>query len=158
MLAISGGECQSARVIHKELGRACVSCVCHVCVTCVSCVCHVCVTRQSTSYPPRHKKSAPADQKGELGLQIGHSMTAEDCFSTPNVVYLTHRICVQPHFGAVAQLGERLVRNEEVVGSIPISSTHPFIAPGRPKGFIWMPRKVLWRNCMRSSPAQPGVA
>jgi hypothetical protein len=25
--------------------------------------------------------------------------------------------------GAVAQLGERLVRNEEVVGSIPISST-----------------------------------
>jgi hypothetical protein len=27
--------------------------------------------------------------------------------------------------GAVAQLGERLVRNEEVVGSIPISSTNP---------------------------------
>ena len=26
-------------------------------------------------------------------------------------------------FGAVAQLGERFVRNEEVVGSIPISST-----------------------------------
>ncbi len=26
-------------------------------------------------------------------------------------------------WGAVAQLGERLVRNEEVVGSIPISST-----------------------------------
>ena len=29
--------------------------------------------------------------------------------------------------GAVAQLGERLVRNEEVVGSIPISSTHPML-------------------------------
>ena len=26
-------------------------------------------------------------------------------------------------FGAVAQLGERLVRNEEVSGSIPLSST-----------------------------------
>ena len=28
-----------------------------------------------------------------------------------------------PIFGRVAQLGERLVRNEEVVGSIPITST-----------------------------------
>src|SRR4051812_44090338 len=28
-------------------------------------------------------------------------------------------------FGAVAQLGERLVRNEEVSGSIPLSSTIP---------------------------------
>jgi hypothetical protein len=28
-----------------------------------------------------------------------------------------------PAFGAVAQLGERLVRNEEVSGSIPLSST-----------------------------------
>ena len=28
--------------------------------------------------------------------------------------------------GDVAQLGERLVRNEEVVGSIPIISTSPF--------------------------------
>ena len=28
-----------------------------------------------------------------------------------------------PDFGAVAQLGERLVRNEEVSGSIPLSST-----------------------------------
>jgi hypothetical protein len=28
-----------------------------------------------------------------------------------------------PHGGAVAQLGERLVRNEEVRGSIPLSST-----------------------------------
>ena len=28
--------------------------------------------------------------------------------------------------GAIAQLGERLVRNEEVIGSIPISSTNFF--------------------------------
>ena len=30
---------------------------------------------------------------------------------------------VNPFYGRVAQLGERLVRNEEVVGSIPITST-----------------------------------
>ncbi len=29
---------------------------------------------------------------------------------------------VIPFYGRVAQLGERLVRNEEVVGSIPITS------------------------------------
>ena len=29
---------------------------------------------------------------------------------------------VNPFYGRVAQLGERLVRNEEVVGSIPITS------------------------------------
>ena len=29
----------------------------------------------------------------------------------------------KPFYGRVAQLGERLVRNEEVVGSIPITST-----------------------------------
>ena len=28
--------------------------------------------------------------------------------------------------GAVAQLGERIVRNDEVRGSIPLSSTNPF--------------------------------
>jgi hypothetical protein len=28
-------------------------------------------------------------------------------------------------FGAIAQLGERIVRNDEVVGSIPTSSTIP---------------------------------
>ena len=36
----------------------------------------------------------------------------------PNVVW----------WGAVAQLGERLVRNEEVSGSIPLSSTKKLIA------------------------------
>ena len=30
-------------------------------------------------------------------------------------------------FGAVAQLGERLVRNEEASGSIPLSSTIPLV-------------------------------
>jgi hypothetical protein len=30
-----------------------------------------------------------------------------------------------PTVGAVAQLGERLVRNEEVSGSIPLGSTNP---------------------------------
>jgi hypothetical protein len=30
----------------------------------------------------------------------------------------------QPASGAVAQLGERLVRNEEATGSIPVSSTN----------------------------------
>jgi hypothetical protein len=29
-----------------------------------------------------------------------------------------------PHRGAIAQLGERIVRNDEVVGSIPTSSTN----------------------------------
>ena len=32
---------------------------------------------------------------------------------------------VQPACGAIAQLGERIVRNDEVVGSIPTSSTNP---------------------------------
>jgi hypothetical protein len=34
--------------------------------------------------------------------------------------FLTHRQ------GAIAQLGERIVRNDEVVGSIPTSSTNSF--------------------------------
>ena len=33
------------------------------------------------------------------------------------------KVTLLPIFGRVAQLGERLVRNEEVVGSIPITST-----------------------------------
>lgn len=33
------------------------------------------------------------------------------------------KVILLPIFGRVAQLGERLVRNEEVVGSIPITST-----------------------------------
>jgi hypothetical protein len=34
-----------------------------------------------------------------------------------------------PTSGAVAQLGERLVRNEEATGSIPVSSTKPKAQP-----------------------------
>ena len=33
--------------------------------------------------------------------------------------------CASDRFGAVAQMGERLVRNEEVRGSIPLGSTKP---------------------------------
>ena len=29
------------------------------------------------------------------------------------------------HYGAIAQLGERIVRNDEVVGSLPTRSTNP---------------------------------
>jgi hypothetical protein len=35
--------------------------------------------------------------------------------------------CFPPR-GAIAQLGERLVRNEEVIGSIPISSTKSLLS------------------------------
>ena len=36
-------------------------------------------------------------------------------------------VCERVWWGAVAQLGERLVRNEEVSGSIPLSSTNKTI-------------------------------
>ena len=38
-----------------------------------------------------------------------------------------------PFCGAIAQLGERLVRNEEVSGSIPLSSTNPVPAKSTPQ-------------------------
>ena len=37
---------------------------------------------------------------------------------------LIKSLCTFPHSGAIAQLGERIVRNDEVVGSIPTSSTN----------------------------------
>ncbi len=40
-----------------------------------------------------------------------------------------------PLSGAVAQLGERVVRNDEVVGSIPIGSTISFRSAFRNQGF-----------------------
>ena len=46
--------------------------------------------------------------------------------------------------GAVAQLGERLVRNEKVVGSIPISSTN--LIAGIRKSFC----EYLQRDCSSS--------
>jgi hypothetical protein len=39
------------------------------------------------------------------------------------VLCLRKRCAMRVWWGAVAQLGERLVRNEEVSGSIPLSST-----------------------------------
>jgi hypothetical protein len=39
---------------------------------------------------------------------------------------LRKRCAMRVWWGAVAQLGERLVRNEEVSGSIPLSSTNIF--------------------------------
>src|SRR5580658_2276821 len=36
---------------------------------------------------------------------------------------LIKSLCTFPHSGAIAQLGERIVRNDEVVGSSPTSST-----------------------------------
>src|SRR5580700_6888709 len=37
---------------------------------------------------------------------------------------LIKSLCTFPHSGAIAQLGERIVRNDEVVGSSPTSSTN----------------------------------
>ena len=39
-------------------------------------------------------------------------------------VRMSERYPVRPTDGAIAQLGERIVRNDEVVGSIPTSSTN----------------------------------
>jgi hypothetical protein len=44
-----------------------------------------------------------------------------------------------PPYGAIAQLGERIVRNDEVVGSIPTSSTIFF----RREGFSPIPCCVV---------------
>ncbi len=41
----------------------------------------------------------------------------------PTALCLRKRCAMCVWWGAVAQLGERLVRNEEVSGSIPLSST-----------------------------------
>src|SRR5262245_25559429 len=43
--------------------------------------------------------------------------------------------------GAIAQLGERVVRNDEVGGSIPPGSTTP-----RPSGYAWLPAKPAGRR------------
>ena len=51
-----------------------------------------------------------------------------------------------PSDGAVAQLGERLVRNEEVVGSIPISSTDSvfgcFMRSSPARLYVAQPRQI----------------
>src|SRR5580704_6384823 len=57
------------------------------------------------------------------------------------------RLSTRRHFtrrsGAIAQLGERVVRNDEVGGSIPPGSTTL-----RPSGFAWRSREM---------PVQPGA-
>ena len=45
------------------------------------------------------------------------------CKGSSTAVGLRKRWVIRVGWGAVAQLGERLVRNEEVSGSIPLSST-----------------------------------
>lgn len=42
----------------------------------------------------------------------------------PKILDLFPSICTGRSIGVVAQLGERIVRNDEVVGSIPINSTN----------------------------------
>ena len=59
-------------------------------------------------------------------------------FNRPSGIHLQNHACrrirrtavkikkqIHPPFGAIAQLGERIVRNDEVVGSSPTSSTNP---------------------------------
>ena len=57
--------------------------------------------------------------------------------------------------GAVAQLGERCVRNAEVEGSIPFRSTNP--ANGRKYPPFFMPRQCAARAC-RSCPGGTHLA
>src|SRR3989304_7588708 len=57
--------------------------------------------------------------------------------------------------GAVAQLGERCVRNAEVEGSIPFRSTNP--ANGRKYRPFFMPRQCAARAC-RSCPGGTHLA
>ena len=52
--------------------------------------------------------------------------------------------------GGVAQLGERIVRIDEVVGSIPILSTT------YPKGRTLCPAFLFFTHRMRAPPADPG--
>ena len=54
----------------------------------------------------------------QAGGLLVHSDSHSDQVTGPANAVCRHRL-----WGAVAQLGERLVRNEEVSGSIPLSST-----------------------------------
>jgi hypothetical protein len=58
--------------------------------------------------------------------------------------------------GDVAQLGERLVRNEEVVGSIPIISTSPFPVAALPTPIRAQRGPVAWSGS--GDPMGPGPA
>src|SRR3954453_17930394 len=52
--------------------------------------------------------------------------------------------------GAIAQLGERVVRNDEVGGSIPPGSTTL-----RPSGYAWCPAKPLGEAGLSKKPPNP---
>ena len=54
--------------------------------------------------------------------------------------------------GRVAQLGERIVRNDEVAGSTPVSSTIFFYHFGDFRDDVQLPRL---RNCSRQIEAEP---
>src|SRR5580693_1607468 len=69
---------------------------------------------------------------------------------------LIKSLCTFPHSGAIAQLGERIVRNDEVVGSIPTSSTIfsnacrlflPFRSPEKEMRRV---RRSVWARQFRS--------
>ena len=80
-----------------------------------------------------------------------------------------------PRNGAVAQLGERLVRNEEVSGSIPLSSTIPqalviattlifYLVPSRSKRFgrfvsgLWSRWRLPRQSALRMNRTKKGLA
>src|SRR3569832_2683589 len=69
----------------------------------------------------------------------------------------------RPANGAIAQLGERVVRNDEVGGSIPPGSTTL-----RPSGYAWrsravpegrsvVPGEASWRKAGRNDPDSPSI-
>ena len=60
--------------------------------------------------------------RGDRGMQV----RVRDLVASGIAVYNP-----QPFFAGIAQLVERVIRNDEVVGSIPISGTIPRAAYGR---------------------------
>src|SRR5438552_6543441 len=50
--------------------------------------------------------------------------------------------------GAVAQLGERLVCNQEATGSIPVSSTSPMLGVNTTAESVFRLEKVAWRRTL----------
>ena len=50
--------------------------------------------------------------------------------------------------GAVAQLGERLVCNQEATGSIPVSSTSPMLGVNTTTDSVFRLEKVAWRRTL----------
>jgi hypothetical protein len=68
---------------------------------------------------------------------------------------LIKSLCTSATCGAIAQLGERLVRNEEAVGSSPTSSTNVLAGESPPwscqdvfQTFVFDVRSVLAKGCL----------